>query len=171
MLIELHGKAGSLCQPARAGQQQCPLMVRATSEDNVTDHIVQTLKLIAPRQWVSDFLNVALGTDRFHRQVYRGFRIAPWAEKPPYPRHLLRWDEGSTEVDCCIAWENPATTVFVEAKYGSGLSLTTSNNRGQFGYPADQLRRPPGRSGRCRSGASGPGRPSSTRSGPGSWPA
>jgi hypothetical protein len=50
----------------------------------------------------------------------------------------LRWDEGKTEVDAVITWENPPTTVFIEMKYGSPLSATTANNNGSQ-YPADQL--------------------------------
>ena len=38
-----------------------------------------------------------------------------------------------------ITWENPATTVFIEMKYGSPLSAKTVNNNGSAGYPADQL--------------------------------
>jgi hypothetical protein len=36
-----------------------------------------------------------------------------------------------------LTWENPATTVFIEAKYGSGLSTGTANGDGRF--PTDQL--------------------------------
>jgi hypothetical protein len=38
-----------------------------------------------------------------------------------------------------ITWENPATTVFIEMKYGSPLSSKTANNNGSAGFPADQL--------------------------------
>ena len=138
MLIEQRGKAGTLCQPARVGHLHCPLIVRATSEDNITAHLVHALRTLNPRHWLSDLLNTALGADRFRRQVYRNLRIEPWVRQPPYPRHLIPWDEGATEVDVCITWENPATTVYVEAKYGCGLSKDTSRNHGQFGFPADQ---------------------------------
>lgn len=40
-----------------------------------------------------------------------------------------------------ITWENPPSTVFIEMKYGCDLSQTTSQNRGQHGFPADQLSR------------------------------
>ena len=141
MLVELHTKGGTLCSQAKQGTIRCPLLVRPTSEDVVTGQIVQTLKLIDPRHWLHELLNRGLGTRRFKPQVYRNFRIEPWVGKPPFPRDLLKWDEGSTEVDVQITWENPATTVFVEAKYGSKLSKSTSNNNGQHGYPADQLLR------------------------------
>jgi len=139
MLVELHTKAGNLCSQAKEGTIRCPLIVRSTSEDVVTGQIVQALKLLDPRQWVSDLLNAALGTQRFPRQVYRNFRIQPWYAKPPFPRELLKWDEGSTEVDVQISWENPPTTVYIEAKYGSKLSTRTANNHGQLAYPGDQL--------------------------------
>lgn len=139
MLIELLGKAGTLCQPAKLGRQHCPLIVRGSSEDYITAHLVQTLRALNPRHWVSDFLNAALGYPRFHRQVHRRFRLEPWRSKPPFPRDLIPWAEGGTEVDLQITWENPPTTVFVECKYGSALSSRTNQNDGQHGFPSDQL--------------------------------
>jgi hypothetical protein len=141
VLIELHRKAGTLCQPARQGRLHCPLIVRPTSEDNVTGHLVTVLRALNPRHWVSDLLNQALGTERFRRQVYRRFRIKPWVGKPPFPRELLHWDEGGTEVDIQLTWENPPTTVYVECKFGSPLSTRTNQNDGSHGYPGDQLSR------------------------------
>lgn len=139
MLLELHAKAGGLCSEAKAGAIHCPLIVRPTSEDVVTGQIVQSLRLINPRHWLSDLLNRGLGTTRFHRQIYRGFKIEPWVGKPPFPRELIKWDEGSTEVDVVITWENPPTTIYIEAKYGSKLSAKTANNNGEHGFPSDQL--------------------------------
>lgn len=139
MLIELRGKAGSLCQPAKLGHQHCPLIVRSTSEDNISAHLVQALGTLNPRHWVSDFLNRALGRDRFPRQVYRHFRIESWVGKSPFPRDLVPWTEGGTEVDIQLTWENPPTTVFVECKYGSALGNRTNRNDGSYGFPSDQL--------------------------------
>jgi hypothetical protein len=86
-------------------------------------------------------LNEALGVRAFRRQIFRGLRIDLWQNKPTYPRELLPWVEGSTQVDATITWENPPTTVYVEMKYGSELSPTTARNRGQHGFPSDQLSR------------------------------
>jgi len=139
MLTELGGKGGSICQEALNGKQRCPLIVRPTSEDVITGHLWGTLSVLNPRWWLPDFLNQALGTTRFRRQIYRDFKVELWQKQPHFPRHLLHWDEGQTEVDVLITWENPATTVFVEMKYGSPLSATTSHNNGQGKYPGDQL--------------------------------
>jgi hypothetical protein len=139
MLTELHGKGGALCQLARQGTLHCPLIVRRTSEDVITGNIVQTLRVLNPRWWLPDFLNAALGVDRFPRQIFRKLRIEPWVNQPPYPRELLPWDEGSTQVDCEITWENQPTTVFIEAKFQAGLSRTTANSGTQDAFPADQL--------------------------------
>jgi hypothetical protein len=141
MLTELYRKGGCLCQPAREGKLRCPLIVRPTSEDVVTGNLFQVLKVINPRWWLPDFLNDGLGVTCFHRQVFRNLKIDLWQNKPCYPRELLPWDEGSTQVDVMITWENPPTTVYVEMKYGSELSPTTSRNQGQHGFPADQLAR------------------------------
>jgi hypothetical protein len=101
--------------------------------------LVETFRLLNPRWWLSDFLNQALGAERFRRQFYRHLRIEPWVNYPKYPRELLPYDEGSTQVDCVITWDNPPTTVFIEAKYSSDLSFRTANSDGQHGYPTDQL--------------------------------
>lgn len=138
MLTELDGKAGCLCQPAREGSLRCPLIVRPNSEDVITGNLVQTLKVLNPRYWLPDLLNHALGEVRFRRQLFRQLKIELWQKQRRYPRELLSWDEGQTEVDIVITWDNPATTVFIEMKYGSPLSETTVNNNGDQ-WPSDQL--------------------------------
>jgi hypothetical protein len=139
VLIELHGKGGSLCRQAKAGQIHCPLIIRPTSEDAITGDLVHALRCINSYWWLPDLLNAAVGACRFRRQVHRRLKIEPWVNMPPYPRELLPWDEGGTQVDLCISWENPPTTVFVEAKYGSKVAEATANGDGTQGYPADQL--------------------------------
>lgn len=139
MLTELNGKGGCLCEPARKGELRCPLIVRPTSEDVVTGELFGTLRYLNPRWWLPDMLNQALGVERFRRQIFRDLRIELWQKQRTYPRHHLKWDEGHTEVDVVITWENPATTVFIEMKYGSPLSAKTVNNNGSAGFPADQL--------------------------------
>lgn len=99
MLTELYGKGGCLCGPAREGKLRCPLIVRPTSEDVITGELAQALRILNPRWWLLDILNEALGAPRFRRQVYRRFRIEPWVNQPRYPRELLPYDEGSTQVD------------------------------------------------------------------------
>ena len=118
---------------------RCPLIVRNTSEDVVTGHIVQTLRLLNPRWWLPDLLNKGLEAKRFERQIYRRFRIEPWVNQPRYPRELLPYEEGSTQVDTVVSWDNERTTVFIEAKYKSELSASTANGDGNHGYPTDQL--------------------------------
>ena len=139
MLTEMRGKGGNLCSHARSGEIRCPLIVRPTSEDVITGHIFQSLGYLNPRWWLPDLLNAGLGANRFRRQVFRDLKIRLWQNQPCYPRELLPWDEGSTQVDAVITWENPPTTVFIEAKYGSGLSASVSGDDGQSGYPSDQL--------------------------------
>ena len=139
MLTELNGKAGALCQPAKDGKIHCPLIVRSASEDVITGHLFGTLRAINPRWWLPDILNQALGEQRFRRQVFRKLRINLWQKQHPFTRSLVPWDEGQTEVDVVITWENPPTTVFIEMKYGSPLSAVTTHNCGDHGFPSDQL--------------------------------
>jgi hypothetical protein len=139
MLTELRGKGGRICQSALDGAIRCPLIVRPTSEDVVTGEIFQALQLIDPRRWLPQLLNRGLGVERFRTQVFRGLKIEVWQKQPAMPRELLPWTEGQTEVDVVITWENPETTVFIEAKYRSDLSATTTHHHGMNGYPSDQL--------------------------------
>ena len=139
MLTELHGKGGRVCEPAREGRLHCPLIVRPTSEDVVTGHLAMAFRVLNPRWWVPDLLNAALGHGRFRRQVYRRFCVEPWKNRPPYPREYLPWAEGSTQVDLTMTWENPPTTIFIEAKYASDLATKTIGDQGNHGFPSDQL--------------------------------
>jgi hypothetical protein len=139
MLTELRGKGGRICQPALDGTLRCPLIVRPTSEDVVTGNLFGSLRAINPRWWLPPLLNHGLKAERFRTQVFRNFRIELWQKQPAMPRHLVQWEEGQTEVDVAISWENPATTVFLEMKFRSDLSPTTSHNSGTNGHPADQL--------------------------------
>jgi len=104
-----------------------------------TSHIFQSLGYLNPRWWLPDLLNAGLGANRFRRQFYRNLKIRLWQNQPCYPRELLPWDEGSTQVDILISWENPQTTVYIEAKYGSSLSTSVAGDDGRSGYPSDQL--------------------------------
>jgi hypothetical protein len=133
------GKGGNLCTPARSGEIRCPLIVRPTSEDVITGNIFQSLGYLNPRWWLPDLLNAGLVENRFRRQFYRDFKIRLWQNQPCYPRELLPWGEGSTQVDIMISWENPQTTVYIEAKYGSALSTNVAGDDGRSGYPSDQL--------------------------------
>jgi hypothetical protein len=139
MLTEMLGKGGRVCELARQGQIRCPLIVRPTSEDVVTGHVFQVLRAVNPRWWLPQLLNRALGTRRFRQQVFRGLKVDLWRNLPAYPHELLPWSEGSTQVDATIRWENPPTTIYVEAKFLADLSSRTSGNDGRTGFPGDQL--------------------------------
>ena len=139
MLTEMLGKAGKICQPALDGKLRCPLIVRPTSEDVVTGNLFLALKVLNPRWWLPDMLNAGLRARRFQQQVFRGLQIDLWRNRPRYLWRNASWDEGSTQVDATIRWENPPTTVYVEMKYGSELSPRTSSGEDAKGFPSDQL--------------------------------
>ena len=139
MLTELNGKAGRLCEEATSGKIRCPLLIRPTSEDVITGNLFQVLSVVNPRWWLSDLLNYGLGAPRFRRQHYRGLKFELWKNRGHFPRELIPWNEGRTEVDVTISWENPATTVFLEMKYLSPLSKSTAGDDGSSGFPSDQL--------------------------------
>ena len=139
MLTEMLRKGGNVCSHARQGNIRCPLIVRPTSEDVITGYVFQSLRAINPRWWLPQFLNGALGVDRFRQQVFREMKVELWKNRPPYPREMLPWKEGSTQVDVTISWENPPTTVFVEVKYTANLATSTAGDDGSSDFPSDQL--------------------------------
>lgn len=139
MLTELLGKGGGVCKEAKQGQIHCPLIVRPTSEDVITGEVFQALKIINPRYWLPPLLNRGLLTSRYQQQIFRNLRIDLWRNLPIYPRHLLPWNEGSTQIDVTIRWENPPTTILIEAKFLSKLANQTTNNDGRGEFPGDQL--------------------------------
>lgn len=137
MLIEIRRKAGKVCREARKGNIRCGLRVHAASEDVITGQLAQAFRILNPRWILPDVLNVAVKSRRFRRQVYRGLQVEPWRNRPRYPKDLLPWIEGSTQVDCTLQWENPPTTVYFEVKYLADLSPHVTNRHA--GFPSDQL--------------------------------
>ena len=137
MLTELCGKGGRVCKEARKGNIRCGLIVRPTSEDVITGHLAQAFRVLNPRWFLPDILNQGLKAKRFRRQVFRGLKVEPWRNRPHYPRELLPWAEGSTQVDLTVSFENPPTTIYFEVKYLADLSPHVTN--GRAGYPSDQL--------------------------------
>ena len=138
MWTELAGKGGRLCEAAREGRTRCPLIVRPTSEDVITGQLVGAFRVLDPMHWVPDLLDRAVGSRRFRRQVFRRFRVDPWKTRPHFPKELLPWAEGGTQVDVTLAWENPPTTILLEMKFGAELAPTTANGKGHE-FPSDQL--------------------------------
>lgn len=139
MLTELFGKGGKLCQPALDGKLRCPLIVRPNAEDGVTGNVMTALQVLQARWWLPDLLNTALGATRFNRQFFPRFAIDLWKNRPKFPRELLTWDEGSSQIDTSIAWEWRPTLAYWEWKYLSPLSPHTTNSDPHGRYPSDQL--------------------------------
>ena len=61
MLTELLGKGGRICQAALEQKHRCPLIVRPTSEDVVTGHLGQVLRVLSSRWWMPALLALAVG--------------------------------------------------------------------------------------------------------------
>jgi hypothetical protein len=75
------------------------------------------------------------------RRLFRRLRIELWTKRPPFPPEWLPWDEGVTEVDAVVKWENPPTTLYVEMKYQSAVATKTTHSHRHESLPADQLAR------------------------------
>ena len=139
MLTELLGKGGKFCQPALEGKLRCPLIVRPNAEDVVSGTVMGVLQVLQARWWLPDLFNLALGATRFDRQVFPRLIIDLWKNRPVFPRELLTWAEGSSQIDTSITWEWRPTLAYWEWKYTSPLSPHTSNSDPQGRYPNDQL--------------------------------
>ena len=127
--VELANKGGQVCKHAKAANGiKCPLIVRPTSEDVITGSVFGLLKHIRPHLWVGPLLNLGLGTARFRQVWYKDFQIHFWKKVEPFPPELLDFKEGRTEVDVQLSFENPPTTVWIEAKYLSPLAKGTANS-------------------------------------------
>lgn len=126
--VELNKKAGRVCREALAGLKHCPLIVRSTSEDVMTGNVFGTLRHIRPHLWLGPLLNLALGTRKFRQVWYKKLSIRLWERQDRFPQELLDFREGRTEPDVIIEWENPPTTVWIEAKLHAPLAEGTSNH-------------------------------------------
>jgi len=127
-LVELHGKAGRVCPQGQSGEIRCPCIVRTTSEDVLTGEVFGQLHHIRPHLWLGPLLDIGTGT-RSHRQVwYKKFQMRFWERQERFPSELLKFKEGRSEPDIIIEFENPATTIFIEAKYTSPLAECTTHS-------------------------------------------
>jgi len=139
MLTEMNGKSGTVCGHAKAGKIRCPLIIRPNSEDVITGELFSRLQAIQSRWWLSDILGSAVDPHHANQTLHRKMKILLWQRQPRFPSVHLPWREGSTEVDVVITWENPATTLYIEMKYGAPISKSTSNHNDECGYPNDQI--------------------------------
>ncbi len=128
VLLELNGKAGRVCAQAQAGEIRCPLIVRSSSEDVLSGETFGHLRHIRPHLWLAPLIQVGLGAKTHSRVWYRNLSIRLWERQNRFPPELLKFREGNTEPDIIIEWENPPTTVWLEAKYTSGLAQGTTHS-------------------------------------------
>ena len=129
MEVELNGKAGRVCQHALDGTIRCPCIVRTTSEDVVVGNVFGMLKHIRPHLWLTPLLNAAYDTDRYRQVWYKNLSVRFWERQERFPPELLSFKEGRTEPDIIIGWDNPPTTLWIEAKWGSPVAQHTSGDR------------------------------------------
>lgn len=125
--VELNRKGGRICKHALAGEIHCPLIVRPTSEDVVTGNVFGMLQYVRPHLWLNQMLNEALSTNEFRQVWFKDFSLRLWERQPRYPPELLDFKEGHPEPDVVIEWENPPTTVWIEAKWRSPIARSSSN--------------------------------------------
>jgi hypothetical protein len=127
-LVELNGKAGRICPQAQSGAIKCPCIVRTTSEDVLTGEVFGQLRHVRPHLWLSPLLNLGLETQTYRKAWFKGLSIRLWERQERFPPELLGFKEGRSEPDIIIEFDNPATTIFIEAKYTSPLAEGTTHS-------------------------------------------
>lgn len=130
--LELHGrkKTGTVCSRDHRNGNNCPLILRSTSEDLLTANVFGLLRHFPPKLWLAPLLNASLETTRFSQVPFADFRMSFWTEIPPPPSRGRT--EGPTEVDVSICFDSFA--VFIEAKLHAPLAPGTARdpNRNQL---------------------------------------
>jgi hypothetical protein len=127
-MVELNGKAGRVCPQAQSGEIRCPCIVRTNSEDVLTGEVFGQLRHIRPHLWLGPLLNIGLAAETQRKVWYKNLQIRLWERQDRFPPELLGFKEGRTEPDIIIEFENPATTIFIEAKYTSPLAESTTHS-------------------------------------------
>lgn len=126
--VELNGKGGRVCPQGQSGHIRCPLIVRSTSEDVLTGEVFGLLRHVRPHLWLTPLLNLGLGVQSHRQAWFKDLSVRLWERQDRFPPELLRFREGRTEPDIVIEYENPPTTIWIEAKYTSPLAERTSNS-------------------------------------------
>lgn len=101
----------------------------ANSEDAVTWNVFRSLRQIAPNCWLPALWSKAFSSHRVPTDLAASVKLWP-SIRPPLGL-LAQGDEGASEIDVLI--EASTWVWFIEAKYGSDISLgtTTRPNRDQ----------------------------------------
>lgn len=122
--LELEGggrKLGRVCDRSYRNGDNCPLVLRESSEDLLTANVFGVLRHLRPSLWLMPMLRTAFPQHQFGNAP-KNLRVALWKKLSP-PTDRLE-SEGSTEVDVHISFAD--TVVLVESKYRSALSATTA---------------------------------------------
>lgn len=126
-LLELAGKAGTVCPQGFTRTGPCPMLVRASSEDVLVANIFAILKNLSPQKWLGQWLDRSFGTSDFERARFEDLQFEFWASLPPPPG--LSHREGRSKPDLIIHFDD--VTVLCEAKYHSPLSSGTAHHSGR----------------------------------------
>ena len=132
------GKGGNLCSHARSGEIRCPLIVRPTQRGRHHRPPLPGARLPEPPVVAPRPAQHRPGDVRFRRQSSAASRSTSGRTSPATRGNFCPGTRAARR-STLITWENPPTTVFIEAKYGSALSANVSGDDGRAGFPSDQL--------------------------------
>lgn len=117
-------KVGHVCSRDYRRGNNCPLILRTTSEDILTANVFGILRRLCPSLWLRPLLNAAFRTKRFSWADMTNPQVRFWVPvRPPSNRAGI---EGNSEVDALI--EFGKTVVFIESKYRAPLSKGTKHD-------------------------------------------
>jgi hypothetical protein len=123
--IEAGGrKTGNVCARDYRNGDNCPLIVRTTSEDVLVGNVFGMLRLVTPQVWLRPLLNLAFKTRRFDYVPLAELAMGFWQRVPP--RSVRRLPEGDSEIDVLLRFDD--CSVFIEAKFEAPLSTSTRHD-------------------------------------------
>jgi hypothetical protein len=126
IIFELFKSSGKkVCPPNYVRKNNCPLIVRTTSEDLLTANVFGILKNLDPKIWLRKFLGEAIKGKDFSRHTFENLSFEFWKRyRPPVNR---KYREGVSEVDVTISYKEGI--IFIEAKYLAPVSLRTTHDK------------------------------------------
>ena len=105
IIFELFKTSGKkVCPPNYVRKNNCPLIVRTTSEDLLTANVFGILKNLDPTIWLRKFLGEAIKGKDFSRHTFENLSFEFWKRyHPPVNR---KYREGFSEVDVTISFKD-----------------------------------------------------------------
>jgi hypothetical protein len=125
--LELEGggrKLGRVCDRSYRNGDNCPLILRESSEDLLTANVFGILRHLRPGIWLIPLMRAAFPHHRIDPVLNESVKLTLWKKIEPPPNRGAH--EGLTEVDVHVTFDQQV--LLVESKYTSAISTGTAND-------------------------------------------